>query len=128
MPKATSTSEISLSSIMAESLLRVVGVNDSISEHHVKPTIRKRIGKLFTERVRKHASSPELWGASAKSIQVDITDDDNVVVSAVGTQGEIDNAHLLEYGTPDSPPVAVMRTYEADLNEEYKVSMREYDL
>jgi hypothetical protein len=45
-----------------------------------------------------------------------------------GTEEELRMAEALEYGTPDSPPRGVMRVYENDFNEEYKVAMKGYDL
>lgn len=128
MAKATSINESSLSSILANGLVGMMGVTHSISESHVKPAIRKSTSKAFTDRVREEAGTPELWGQRSGSIQVSISDNDLVSVAATGTPEEVYEAEMLEYGTPDFPPRAVMRTYEKSFNEEYKVIMSGYDL
>ena len=128
MAKATSTSESSLSSILATALIGSSGVTSIVSEAHVKPSIRKSVSKSFTERIRKEVGTPELWGPRSGSIEVSIAPNDLVSISAIGTPEEIYEAEMLEYGTPDSPPRAVMRTYEKSFNEEYKVIMSGYGL
>lgn len=128
MPKATSTSSSSLSSILANSLIHVVGVYPGISNQSVKPSMRKHFSDVFTKRVQRKASEPGLWGPLASTIKVTIGNDDRVSVNAVGTPEEVSAAEMLEYGTPGYPPRAVMRTYEADFNEEYKVEMNRYGL
>lgn len=128
MAKATSTEESSLSSILANALIAAVGVKSNVSNTYVKPTVRQRVAQKYTNRIRKEASTPELWGDKAQSIKVSINSEDRVEVSAVGTPEEVYEAEMLEYGTPESPPRAVMRTYEASLNEEYKVIIGEYEL
>lgn len=128
MAKATSTSESSLSSALADALTRIVGIPSGVSDQHVMPAIRQKVAKTFTDRVRKEAGTPELWGSSAKSIDVTIGPDDRVSVSPSGTPEEVREAEMLEYGTPDVPPRAVMRTYEASFNEEYKVMMNGYSV
>lgn len=119
MAKATSTSESSLSSILATALLGAVGVDQGISKSVVKPAVRKSFAKKFTDRIRQEAGTQDLWGDTASVLSVDIGDDDVVKVSASGTPEQMYDAELLEYGTPSSPPRAVMRTYEANFNEEY---------
>jgi hypothetical protein len=128
MAKAVPTSETSFSSILAESLISSIGLTDTISEVHIKPSIRKRLAKSFTDRVRRLAGTPELWGRSAKTLSVNIDSNDKVSVNLEGSVDEVLQAQMLEYGTPDLPPRAVMRTAEADFTEEYKVMMRDYEL
>lgn len=128
MAKATPTSESSVSSVLADAFLRVVGVTPTVSEKAVKPSIRKQLSSKYTERVRQEAGSPNLWGGAAKSLSVSISTDDVVSVNATGTPEEVYAAEVLEYGTPSSPPRAVMRTYEAAFNEEYKIELSGYSL
>lgn len=128
MNKATSTSGSSLSSILANALIGASGVTSVVTESHAKPKLRSRVSKSFTERARKEAGTPGLWGAAAKSIEVTIGADDLVSVSPTGTPDEVYEAQMLEYGTPDRPPRAVMRTYEAAFNEEYKIMVDGFSL
>jgi len=128
MQKATSTSIDSPSSALANVLVSAIGFNSLISETSVKPSIRKKFAKAFTDRIRKEAGTPDLWGSRASLLQVSIGDDDRVTVGVEGSEDEIAAAQALEYGSPGSPPRGVMRTYEADFNEEYKVAMSEYSL
>lgn len=123
MATATSTSESSLSSVLANALLSTVGVSSSVSKNYVKPTVRQRVAKAFTDRIRREAGTEELWGSASESLSVTIDDQDRVKVSATGGPEEQYTAEMLEYGTPSSPPRAVMRTYESSFNEEYKVML-----
>lgn len=120
MPKATPTTESSLSSILAEALVGTIGLAPS---EKAKPSIRKQMAKKFTERLRREAGAEDMWGDTASVLSVDIGDDDVVKVSAQGTPEQMYDAEMLEYGSPNSPARAVMRTYEADFNEQYKVEL-----
>jgi hypothetical protein len=128
MAKATSTPESSPSSALANALLSSIGFTSAFSDSAVKPSIRSRVARSFTSKIRREASSPDLWGSSAQSLNVTIGADDRVTVGVEGTEEELRMAEALEYGTPDSPPRGVMRVYENDFNEEYKVAMEGYDL
>lgn len=120
MSKATPTSSSSFGSILADVLARSVGVHSAISSNVLTPMLRAATAAKYTSQVREAASTPELWGEAAKTLSVTINDQDEVSVSASGSPDEVAAAEMLEYGTPDSPPVAVMRTFSASLTEDYK--------
>ena len=128
MAKATSTSESSLSSILATALIGAVGISQTVSDTTVRPAVRKSLAKKYTERLRKEAGTRDLWGDTAEALSVEIGQDDVVRVSASGTPEQMYEVEMLEYGTPSSPPRAVMRTYEASFNEEYKADLGGYGL
>lgn len=126
MTKATSTSQGSLSSVLADALAQTIGVNTNVSEKFVKPVARQSAAKAYTSRLRK-AASP-VWGQAASTLSVDIGSDNVLKVNISGTPDEVLMAESLEYGTPDSPPRAIARISEAELTEEYGVYSRRYGL
>lgn len=128
MTQASPTSQSSFSSVLADALTRTLGVQSSVSETFVKPAVRASKASKYTNRIRQEAASPELWGDMAKLLTVDINEYDEVTVGVEGSPEQKAAADALEYGTPNSPPVAVMRTYAADFTEDYKVSKNGYDL
>ena len=122
MSEATPTSQTSFSSAMADALVRSVGVYGAVSNNFLTPLMRAAAASEYTSRAREAASTPELWGSASRLLTATITDDNQVVVSDQGTPEEMALAEALEYGTLESPPVAVMRTYSAEFTEDYNVT------
>lgn len=117
----------SVSSVLAGLLINSTGIKEQIRETVVKPAIRKSLSKSYTNKVRAVASSLDMWGSASESIVVNISDDDQVSVRAEGTDEDVYAASLLEYGTPDRPPRAVMRQFSVTLSDDFKQAMRDLE-
>lgn len=128
MTQASSVPTSSLSSVLADALARSSGVYSSVSTSYIAPVLRAITSAKYTQQIQEEASSPDIWGEASKFINVTIDENDRVSVSAQGNSEQVALAEALEYGTPESPPVAVMRTYEVMFNEDYSVNKGSYSL
>jgi hypothetical protein len=114
MPKASPNHSGSLSSIAVDLIVNNTGIADLLREV-VSPVARQSLETTYTARVQEAASTPELWGDQASSIRVSIPDNTSVIVEAAGSENDVYKAHELEFGTPSTPPKAVMRTFQESL-------------
>ena len=127
MLSANPNSTTSFSSTLAKLLVNSTGVRSQITESIIKPSVRKSLAKSYTNKIRAIAASPDMWGNVSESLVVEIGDDDHVSIRAEGTDEDIYSAELLEYGTPDRPPRAIMRPFSITLSEDFKQSIKDLE-
>lgn len=127
MLKANSSHENELGSSLADLLVSATGIKSYIKTELVKPQLREAMSHKYTSDVQSLASSPDMWGSSASLLEASITEDDQVVVRAVGSDEDVYSASLLEYGTPDMPPRPIMRQSSLELTEEFKQAIKGFN-
>lgn len=128
MQKANPLKNNSMSSNLAELLLSCTAIESTLSSQLLEPAARKDFAKEYTERVRQHASAPELWGDVANVLNVEIDSTNNVQLTMSGSDEDLYRASELEYGTPSSPPKSIIRTFSESLRYDLQSDMAAIDL
>lgn len=128
MLKANSFNNPSLGSSLANLFLSASGITSMVKSGTANKSLKPQLSKIYTNQVRSAASSPDMWGESANLLEAVITDNNEVVVRATGSDEDIYSASMLEYGTPDRPPRAIMRSYSISLTEDFKQVIKDFNL
>lgn len=116
---SANTSITSLSSASAKLLLNLIGVTSTTKSLIKESPTKEYFIKLYTKKVRDYAKSKDMWNDFADNLKVVISDEGKISIIPTGTPDELRIIEALEYGTPSTPPVSVIRVLEEELRQEH---------
>jgi hypothetical protein len=107
------------SSTLADCFLVVTGVYDVVTQGPTQGLRKAGLVSKYSAKVKKYAKSIESWKPFANGLSASIGESGRVSVNFSGSNSEKEAVHLLEYGTPGTPPQSVIRIMEEELSQDY---------
>ena len=126
MLRPTSIFNNSPSSSLANSFVKLLGVTPSPVGILERSPVKDLIAESYTSRVQEYASRYPGWDVLAEFLFVKISDDDEITIKFEGPESDRQLVDALEYGTPENPPVSVIRVMELELKQDYVLTKKRF--
>ena len=124
--RLASSKPSSLSLSLAAILIGSTGLNKQLSNQTGTNNKFRKLAAKYQAEVRKHAKTQEGWSELADSIKVSILTNNSVKISIEGSKEVKEKAKMLEYGTGEKSPNALIRTFETKFNDDVQRSLKDY--
>lgn len=121
-------SKSSLGSMSARFFLNVLGVTSTAKGLLDKKPTKDYFSNLYTQEVRRYAKQKEGWSALTDNLSVEISDDEKIKIVISGSDDDLRRIAELEYGTPQNPPVSVIRVMEESLRQDHSFNKKRVGL
>jgi hypothetical protein len=124
--RLASSKPSSLSLSLAALLIGSTGLDKQFPKSTGVNTKNRKLVAKYQSEIRSHAKTQKGWSDIADSIKVSILNNNSVKVSIEGSKEVKEKAKMLEYGTGETSPNALIRTFETKFNDDVKRSLKGY--
>lgn len=124
--RLASSKPSSLSLSLTALLIGATGLDKQFSKATGVNTKTRKLAAKYQSEIRSHAKTQEGWSDIADSIKVSILNNNSVKVSIEGSKETKEKAKMLEYGTGEKTPNALIRTFETKFNDDVQRSLKGY--
>lgn len=124
--RLASSKPSSLSLSLAALLIGSTGLDKQFTKSTGVNTKTRKLAAKYQAEVRKYAKTQEGWSEIADYLKVSISNSNSVKVSIDGSKEIKEKAKMLEYGTGEKSPNALIRTFESKFNDDVQMSLRSY--
>lgn len=125
--RLASSKPSSLSLSLAAILVGSTGLNKQFTKSTGVNTKTRKLAAKYQAEIRKYAKTQEGWSEIANSLKVFISNSNSVKVSIEGSKEVKEKAKMLEYGTGEKSPNALIRTFETKFNDDVQRSLKGYN-
>jgi len=124
--RLASSKPSSLSLSFAALLIGSTGLDKQFTKSTGVNTKTRKLAAKYQAEIRKYAKTQEGWSEIADSLKVSISNSNSVKVSIDGSKEVKEKAKMLEYGTGEKSPNALIRTFESKFNDDVQMSLKGY--
>jgi len=124
--RLASSKPSSLSLSLAALLIGSTGLDKQFTKSTGVNTKTRKLAAKYQAEVRKYAKTQEGWSEIADFLKVSISNSNSVKVSIDGSKEVKEKAKMLEYGTGEKSPNALIRTFESKFNDDVQMSLKGY--
>lgn len=117
----------SLSRSFASLLISSTGFEKKLVKTAGTDNKTRKLAAKYQSEIRNHAKTQKGWSDIVSSIKVSIVNNNSVKVSIEGSNEVKEQAKMLEYGTGEVSPNALLRTFETKFNDDVQISLRGYN-